>query len=121
MAMTSKRSTSIVVSGCRASRRALQDLWDYDRWRGHFDHGGDVVAVLFRQTMGVYLERNPTYDEVRFRAITMDEPRGHLMEIERKRVLVPFRRKEVPCFRGTRFSSHGAVGLAHSSSATTFH
>ena len=59
------------MSRIRFARRALQDLWDYDRWRGHPNQGWDPVAIALRRTISVYLERFPTYDDLPFRALTI--------------------------------------------------
>ena len=89
------------MSRIRFARRALQDLWDYDRWRGHPNQGWDPVAILLRQTISVYLERFPTYDELPFRALTIwDEPHGRLLDIELKRVLIAFRGKRFRVYVG---------------------
>ena len=80
------------MSRVRFARRALQHLWDYDRWRGHSNQGWEPVAIVLRQTISVYLERFPTYDDLPFRAMTIwDEPNGRLMDIELKRILIAFR------------------------------
>ena len=59
------------MSRIRFARRALQDLWDYDRWRGYPNQGWDPVAIALRRTISVYLERFPTYDDLPFRALTI--------------------------------------------------
>ncbi len=86
------------MSRIRFARRALQDLWDYDRWRGHPNQGWDPVAIALRRTISVYLERFPTYDDLPFRALTIwDEPNGRLMDIELKRGSSPFAEKSSVC------------------------
>ena len=89
------------MSHIRFGRRALQDLWDYDRRRGQLGREWDPVAILLRQSISVYLERFPTYAEVPFRAITIwDEPNGRLMDMQLKRVLVSFRGKKFRVYVG---------------------
>ena len=82
------------MSRVRFARRALQDLWDYDRWRGHPNQSWDWVAIVLRR-ISVYLERFPTYDDLSFLAITIwDERARRLMDIELNRILIAFRGKK---------------------------
>ncbi len=39
----------------RFAQRALQDLWDYDRWRDQLDHDREPAAILLRQAISIYL------------------------------------------------------------------